>query len=789
MSSLRDKPPLHRAAEAGHYNIARLLIRHGANPNRANEHSLTPRQIATEQGHIGIADMLTEAIKTPEIFYIVGHGEAGLLEDWLDSGESPDVTRPSDGLSLLHLATKNNHPQLVGMLLNIAESLNLDIINATDMYGRTPLHYACDYGFADIAGILVDHNAIIDQPDLFNKTALNLATERGYPDIVRLLMPEPDPDNVELTVELTTELTTPSEVEVINPQSQGSAGQSLVLEHSAAESAQASPLPSSGSEAPDYYTLKIAQTTFRIPRQGVSQKLSDTLVFWLNAQCQDCRDEVWLSLSRHANGHIVTCIKCQQFIPPEGTLADRQAALMAHRPICSARKPGAVITTPYNPTVTARDYSTLSLFFRFASRESTRSLLADSNPALLASALKKRGYQGQQPLHVLFAQGSVETVGDFLTQQKAFLHSHPDLLRMQQRDGWSPLHMLFYKGSSEIIRLFIDHYCDLLVSRPLMLQYCTTDGWTALHALFRYQPPEDILYFFEKNKRLFEQNPEVLEKSTDQGWNGLHILFFYGKPATAIAFVESFSELLNRQPQLLGKHNKNRDTPVNILLSKGTVQTATLFFQQYAQWLAQNPQQLVQPNRQGQTLLHNFCLKSTPDLIRQLFDKNTGVITLENLTQKADQTWRVLDCLFQRASPQVLISWLREHLQSGIQPLPDQLFTELLEHTQSWQDFIGHIVSTPELKANPVLEKMAAAGRILNPLPGGVLLEGFARSCPITGEPIQVPVITNPCGHEFEQEALQQWMERPAARVAEGAFRCPRCSRAFSGYIRSYPDD
>ena len=765
---------LHRAAEAGHYDIAQLLIRHGAAPDKTDDNSMTPRQIATEREHLSIADMLTEAIKTPEIFYIVGHGQVELLEEWLDQGESPDLTRPSDGLTLLHLATKNNHPQLADMLLNVAENLNLDIINATDMYGRTPLHYACDFGLADIAGILVYRDADTNQRDLFDKTPLMLAAERGHADIVRLMEPELSD----------TELTNPSEEEAINLPLQGSPAHQI--EQSFAAPAQ--PIqPLLSEERPDYYTLKIAQTIFKIPHQGVSQKLSDTLVFWLNAQCQDCGDVVWLSLSRHANGHIVICSQCQQFIPPEGSLTDRQAALRAHQSVCIAREAGTA--NPYNPAVTARDYSTLSLFFRFASLESTRSLLAESDSALITATLEKRGYQGQQPLHVLFAHGTTEAVNDFLAHQQSLLHNQPDLLRMQQRDGWSPLHMLFYKGSEESIRLFVDFYSDFLMNYPLMLQYCTTDGWTALHTLFRYQPADVIQYFLEHNKPLFEHHPVVLEKHTRQDWNSLHILFFYGRPVTAIAFIESFSDLLNRQSQLLEKNNKNKDTPINILLSKGTVKTMALFFQQHEQWLANSPRKITEPNRQGQTLLHNFCLKATPDLIRQLFDKNADLITLDHLTRKADHTWTVLDCLYQRTSPQVVIPWLREHLQGGIQPLHESLFTELLEHTKSWQDFVGHIVSNPTLKANPLLGKIADAGRILNPLPGGVLLEGMARSCPITGEVIQTPVITNPCGHEFEQEALQQWMDRPAARMPEGKFRCPRCSRGFSDYIRSYPDN
>ena len=767
---------LHLATESGHYHVAEQLIRYGAHPNTTNKAGITPIELAVAKGHTNIAEMLSEAKKTPGIFFAVGHGRVDLLEVWLDDGEPVDITRQPDGLSLLHLAVKNNHPEIVSKLLVYARSLGIDITSQTDIHGRTALHYACDYGFSNIADILIENGGNTHKRDLFGKTPLMLATERGYSDIVRMLeqrLPNTEPENL-------------SEREPDSLLIQSPPAHNPVPTPEQLPVAKTTQPPPDG-EGPDYYTLKIAQTIFRIACQNLGEKLCDTLVFWLNAQCQDCGDTIWLSLSRHANGHIIACNQCQQFIPPEGTLAERQTALRTHHSACTAKSVGSA--APYNPAVTARDYSILSLFFRFATPESIYFLLADNDSAVITTALKKRGYLGQQPLHVLFAHGTTEAIRDFLSHQQSLLHSNPDLLRMQQRDGWSPLHMLFYKGSSENIRLFIDLYSDLLMSYPLMLQYCTTDGWTALHTLLRYQPAEIIQYFLEHNKLLLEQHPVVFEKSTSQDWNALHILFFYGKPATAIAFIESFSDFLNHQPQLLDKYNKNRDTPVNILLSKGTVKTTDLFFQKCEQWLAKNPDRLVQPNRQGQTLLHSFCLKATPDLIRQLLDKSAALVTLDHLTRKTDRVWTVLDCLFQRATPQVLIPWLREHLLRGVQPLAEPLFTELLEHTQSWQDFVGHIVSSPALKANPLLDKIAAAGRILNPLPGGVLLEGTARSCPITGEAIQIPVITNPCGHEFEQEALQQWMERSAAKVSEGKFRCPRCSRAFSSYIRSYPDD
>jgi len=51
--------PLHYAAERGNFEIVKLLLAHGANPNvRDNYYRATPMEIAQQKGHYDVVDLL-----------------------------------------------------------------------------------------------------------------------------------------------------------------------------------------------------------------------------------------------------------------------------------------------------------------------------------------------------------------------------------------------------------------------------------------------------------------------------------------------------------------------------------------------------------------------------------------------------------------------------------------------------------------------------------------------------------------------------------------------------------
>ncbi len=87
------------------------------------------------------------------------------------------------GATPLHYAAEAGHEAIVRDLLgNRAE------INAKDATGRTPMHYAVARGYKGVAYLLLEAGAAADPIDFPGSTPLNFAAEDGNRDIVELLL-------------------------------------------------------------------------------------------------------------------------------------------------------------------------------------------------------------------------------------------------------------------------------------------------------------------------------------------------------------------------------------------------------------------------------------------------------------------------------------------------------------------------------------------------------------------------------------------------------------------------
>uniref|UniRef100_A0A8C9Z0U0 Ankyrin repeat domain 27 n=1 Tax=Sander lucioperca TaxID=283035 RepID=A0A8C9Z0U0_SANLU len=118
--------PLHVAALHGHYALAALFVRHGANVNARNNQSATP----------------------------------------------------------LHLACQNSHVQVGGKFLLECNAK----LNKKDQYGNTPLIQACLCGNLETATTLLQSNALVNVANLQGNTALHEAVRGGHQALVELLL-------------------------------------------------------------------------------------------------------------------------------------------------------------------------------------------------------------------------------------------------------------------------------------------------------------------------------------------------------------------------------------------------------------------------------------------------------------------------------------------------------------------------------------------------------------------------------------------------------------------------
>ncbi|RMC08736.1 hypothetical protein DUI87_14985 [Hirundo rustica rustica] len=152
--------PLHIASQRGHADVARQLLHHGAHVNAQDKQAKRPLHLAAEQG------------------------DKALTETLLKAGADPNA-QDKEKKTPLHAAALRGHLSIVEVLL-----ANRGRAGAKDMDGCTPLHYATMKGNTDIAKVLLasGKNKKIDDRNVWRKTALHVAAEYGHGELINLLL-------------------------------------------------------------------------------------------------------------------------------------------------------------------------------------------------------------------------------------------------------------------------------------------------------------------------------------------------------------------------------------------------------------------------------------------------------------------------------------------------------------------------------------------------------------------------------------------------------------------------
>jgi len=185
-ADVRDGTALHIAASRALTDIARLLLKSGADPNVRDADGVTPVEVAVHKGNREIAELLIDsgAKIPPELFgEAVLRGQQEVLDMLLRKGAGVNVGLAS-GSTPLHDASLKGYDGIVTLLL--ARGANVDIRNAS---GATPLHDAALNGKASVARILLDHGADINAREAESgTTALYAAATLGREEVVALLL-------------------------------------------------------------------------------------------------------------------------------------------------------------------------------------------------------------------------------------------------------------------------------------------------------------------------------------------------------------------------------------------------------------------------------------------------------------------------------------------------------------------------------------------------------------------------------------------------------------------------
>uniref|UniRef100_A0A3Q2XS10 Protein fem-1 homolog B n=1 Tax=Hippocampus comes TaxID=109280 RepID=A0A3Q2XS10_HIPCM len=147
------------AAGAGHFEVVRLLVAHGANVNHTTVTNSTPLRAACFDGRLDIVRFLVEhaadmAITNKYnntclmIAAYKGHGE--VVRFLLERGADPDA-RAHCGATALHFAADAGH------LAVVAELVRRHAVMAANGHGMTPLKVAAESCKEDVVELLLEH--------------------------------------------------------------------------------------------------------------------------------------------------------------------------------------------------------------------------------------------------------------------------------------------------------------------------------------------------------------------------------------------------------------------------------------------------------------------------------------------------------------------------------------------------------------------------------------------------------------------------------------------------------
>ena len=149
--------------------------------------------VAALTGHLDVLQELVTKVCIPidcrdrenstALLLSCARGHLLCAEYLLYNGADPNARRIT-GASPLYFATLSQHTRIVELLLNKYKA----IVDLSTFDGSTPLHVACEYGFADIVQLLIDSKANINARMNDGTTAIMLACQSGHLPIVQMLV-------------------------------------------------------------------------------------------------------------------------------------------------------------------------------------------------------------------------------------------------------------------------------------------------------------------------------------------------------------------------------------------------------------------------------------------------------------------------------------------------------------------------------------------------------------------------------------------------------------------------
>ncbi|XP_061930336.1 serine/threonine-protein phosphatase 6 regulatory ankyrin repeat subunit A isoform X6 [Apis cerana] len=206
-NKLTEATPLQLAAEGGHAEVVRALVRAGASCADENRAGFTAVHLAAQHGHGQVLEVMRSSqslrISSKKLGVTALHvaayfGQADTVRELLTHVPGTVKSDPPTGGSLvgelgsesgmtpLHLAAYSGNENVVRLLLN---SAGVQVEAATTENGFNPLHLACFGGHITVVGLLLSRSAeLLHSSDRYGKTGLHIAATHGHYQMVEVLL-------------------------------------------------------------------------------------------------------------------------------------------------------------------------------------------------------------------------------------------------------------------------------------------------------------------------------------------------------------------------------------------------------------------------------------------------------------------------------------------------------------------------------------------------------------------------------------------------------------------------
>jgi ankyrin repeat protein len=179
--------PLHWAVNMGSKEMIELLITNGASVNQGDNWNKTPLVLAKEKGNREIIELLGKQGATSQNYQqsmidAIGQGNYEMVKQLLSEGVDVN-TRVPNGCSLIHFAADYGHVNIATLLLEKGANVN-DTAPASRL---TPLHAAARGGHMAMVKFLIEKGANPTLKNYQDRTPADFARSRGFKEISEYL--------------------------------------------------------------------------------------------------------------------------------------------------------------------------------------------------------------------------------------------------------------------------------------------------------------------------------------------------------------------------------------------------------------------------------------------------------------------------------------------------------------------------------------------------------------------------------------------------------------------------